>query len=101
MEDIRRNVRVLPMRYPGRGTLRIECTYPRQSKPLIDDIDRALAFHFGFTDEELDFLVHFDAKYRLGTVQAEQPLGSLFRAQATARPMPDCCACPDNPVLRL
>src|SRR5262249_21723789 len=30
MEDIRRNARVVPMRYPGRGTLLIQCTYPRR-----------------------------------------------------------------------
>src|SRR5207253_10816527 len=91
MDDIRRNARVLPMRYPGRGTLRIQCTYPRRSKPLIDDIDRALAPHYGLPDEEVDFLLHFDAKYRLGTSQDEQPLAAVFRAQTTARPMPDCC----------
>jgi hypothetical protein len=70
MEDIQRNALVRPMRYPGQGTLRIQCTYPRQSKQLIDDIDRALALHYGFGDEEVDFLLHFDAKYRLGTREA-------------------------------
>jgi len=37
-----------------------------KSKPLIDEIDRALAKHYGFTDEELDFIINYDIKYRMG-----------------------------------
>jgi len=40
--------------------------YPRLSKPLIDEIDRVLAKHYGFTDEELDFIINYDIKYRMG-----------------------------------
>ena len=40
--------------------------YPRLSKFVIDDIDRVLAEHYGFTDEELDFIINYDIKYRLG-----------------------------------
>ncbi len=36
------------------------------SKPIIDEIDRVLARHYGFTDEELDFIINYDIKYRLG-----------------------------------
>lgn len=35
-------------------------------KPLIDRIDRVLAEHYGFTDEELDFIINYDIKYRMG-----------------------------------
>jgi hypothetical protein len=37
-----------------------------ESKPIIDEIDRALAEHYGFTDEELDFIINYDIKYRMG-----------------------------------
>lgn len=40
--------------------------YPAQSKPIIDEIDRVLAEHYGFTDEELDFIINYDIKYRMG-----------------------------------
>ena len=33
---------------------------------IIDEIDRALADHYGFTDEELDFIINYDIKYRMG-----------------------------------
>jgi hypothetical protein len=41
------------------------------SKFLIDEIDRALAAHYGFTDEELDFIINYDIKYRMGSAEAE------------------------------
>jgi hypothetical protein len=37
-----------------------------QSKPIIDEIDRVLARHYGFTEEELDFIINYDIKYRMG-----------------------------------
>ena len=40
--------------------------YPSKSKPIIDDIDRMLAHHYGFTEEELDFIINYDIKYRMG-----------------------------------
>ena len=38
----------------------------QKSKPIIDQIDRVLARHYGFTDEELDFIINYDIKYRMG-----------------------------------
>ncbi|GHU01279.1 hypothetical protein FACS1894147_00830 [Spirochaetia bacterium] len=38
----------------------------RNSKPIIDKIDKVLAKHYGFTDEELDFIINYDIKYRMG-----------------------------------
>jgi len=35
-------------------------------KSIIDEIDRVLAEHYGFTDEELDFIINYDIKYRMG-----------------------------------
>ena len=40
--------------------------YGWKSKPIIDQIDRALARHYGLTAEELDFIINYDIKYRLG-----------------------------------
>ena len=36
------------------------------SKAVVDDIDRVLAKHYGFTNEELDFIINDDIKYRMG-----------------------------------
>ena len=36
------------------------------AKPIIDEIDELLAKHYGFTEEELDFIINYDIKYRMG-----------------------------------
>jgi len=33
---------------------------------IIDEIDGVLAAHYGFTEEELDFIINYDIKYRMG-----------------------------------
>lgn len=38
----------------------------KKSKSIIDEIDTLLAQHYGFTDEELDFIINYDIKYRMG-----------------------------------
>jgi hypothetical protein len=48
------------------GQITYQEFYPAAAKRIIDEIDRALAQHFGFTEEELDFVVNYDIKYRLG-----------------------------------
>jgi len=41
-------------------------------KPIIDEIDTVLAEHYGFTAEELDFILNYDLKYRLGRGAGEE-----------------------------
>ncbi len=36
------------------------------SKDIIHELDQVLAQHYGFTDEELDFIINYDIKYRMG-----------------------------------
>ena len=48
------------------GLVFYEEYYPAKSKPIIDEIDKVLAKHYGFTDEELDFIINYDIKYRMG-----------------------------------
>jgi hypothetical protein len=38
----------------------------QKSKPIIEEIDVALARHFGLTEEELDFVINFEIKFRMG-----------------------------------
>jgi hypothetical protein len=49
---------------------RADCEYqefrPSKSKSMIDKMDTALAAHYGFTDKELDFIINYDIKYRMG-----------------------------------
>lgn len=65
MEDLQKNSENRTMRFQH-DTLTVQCLYPKASKPIIDEIDRVLAKHYGFTDEELDFIINYDIKYRIG-----------------------------------
>ncbi|MCF8120618.1 MAG: Eco57I restriction-modification methylase domain-containing protein [Deltaproteobacteria bacterium] len=52
-------------------SLTVQCIYPKLSKSIIDQIDQVLGKHYGFTDEELDFIINYDIKYRMGRVEIE------------------------------
>ena len=43
----------------------------RTSKPIIDKIDLELGRLLGFTDEETDFIINYDIKYRMGGTDDE------------------------------
>ena len=48
----------------------VSCTglaYAQNANPMVD----ALAKHYGFTDEELDFIINYDIKYRMGRGEEE------------------------------
>lgn len=63
--ELREQARMRVMRYRDGSSLTIQCIYPARSKGLIDEIDRALARHYRLSEEELDFLLHYDEAYRL------------------------------------
>jgi hypothetical protein len=44
----------------------VQCIIPKGSKTIIDKIDQLLARHYGLTDDELDFIINYDIKYRMG-----------------------------------
>jgi hypothetical protein len=33
---------------------------------IFDNLGRVLAKHYGFAEEELDFIINYDIKYRMG-----------------------------------
>ena len=44
----------------------------KYSKSVIDEIDNQLANYYNFTQEELDFIINYDIKYRIGDELMEQ-----------------------------
>ncbi len=51
--------------------LLIDSVDSRPAKGALDEIDFGLAEHHGFTDEELDFIINYDLKYRMGQDEGE------------------------------
>ena len=61
-----KNMNITEYSYKNHGLVRFAQFFPKLSKPIIDEIDKMLAGHYGFTEEELDFIINYDIKYRMG-----------------------------------
>lgn len=66
MNDMQNNAKRIKVEYQATGNVEYDNFYPRLSKHIIDEIDKVLAEHYGFTEEELDFVINYDIKYRMG-----------------------------------
>ena len=66
MKDYKKNSVMKEKTSSLTGQIQYQEFYPRLSKPIIDEIDELLAKHYGFTEEELDFIINYDIKYRMG-----------------------------------
>ena len=64
--DMQAKTRRRVYNYQTTGRVEYDEFYMKLSKPIIDKIDRVLAQHYGFTEEEMDFIVNYDIKYRMG-----------------------------------
>jgi hypothetical protein len=66
VKSLENNAEVQTMQSQTRGVVEQKIYNAGKSKPILDEIDRVLARHYGFTAEELDFILNYDIKYRLG-----------------------------------
>jgi len=71
MKDLQINANRKECQYKSTGKVIYDEYYPKKSKRIIDEIDKVLAQHYGFTDEELDFIINYDIKYRMGLTGAK------------------------------
>ena len=61
MQDFQKNAKMLKRGQTGSYTI-----YAKKSKHIIDKIDRVLAHIYGLSEKELDEIINYDIKYRLG-----------------------------------
>ena len=66
LADLERNSEMLTRVQKKTGITKTQSFRIKLSKPIIDEIDELLAKHYGFTEEELDFIINYDIKYRMG-----------------------------------
>ena len=66
LEDITQNSTMLVRQQKQTGKTETQSFEINKSKPIIDQIDRVLAEHYDFSEEELDFIINYDIKYRMG-----------------------------------
>lgn len=65
-DDLQKNSKMLTRIQKQTGETQTQSFKIKHSKPIIDEIDRVLALHYGFSAEELDFILNYDIKYRMG-----------------------------------
>lgn len=62
------------------GAVVYEEYYPARARAILDDIDRILAQHYGLSEQELDFILNYDIKYRMGRQQEQEERGESGHA---------------------
>ncbi len=67
MSDLKNNHYRKETSYKTTGKVVYDEYYPKLSKNIIDKIDELLSSYYGFTSEELDFIINYDIKYRMGS----------------------------------
>ena len=65
-KDMKSNSKRRVYHYQTSGRVEYDEFYLKKSKFIIDEVDTVLAKHYDFTDEELDFIINYDIKYRMG-----------------------------------
>ena len=68
-DDYQKHSHIKERNYSKKGrvfTMQKQHFFIKHSKSIIDKIDKVLAKHYGFTEEELDFIINYDIKYRMG-----------------------------------
>lgn len=66
LKSLEENAEMKSINSKTKGTIDQKQYIVSKSKPIIDEIDTVLAEHYGFTGEELDFIINYDIKYRMG-----------------------------------
>lgn len=52
--------------YKATGQVVYDEYYPKLSKSLIDQIDITLGKNYGLSEEEIDCIINYDVKFRMG-----------------------------------
>ncbi len=65
-DDLKRNAEIRVRNQVATGPIELQTFYVGKSKPIIDQIDIVLARHYDLNPEELDYIVNYGIKYRIG-----------------------------------
>jgi len=65
MDDYRRRSIIKQAFYKTTGLVKYQEIDPKKSKKIIDRIDLILADHYNFDNEEIDYIINYDIKFRM------------------------------------
>lgn len=72
MKDLSEKSGLKVANYKSTGKVEYAEYYPKRSKQIIDQIDSVLAKYYQFSLEELDFILNYDVKFRMGDELSEE-----------------------------
>lgn len=64
MEDLKNNSKIMRRVHKGGNVSDAQTFYPAKSKNIVDSIDMSLKNHFGYSDDEIDYIISYDFKFR-------------------------------------
>lgn len=67
-EDYKRHSSRRETFYKTTGNVTYDEFFPKKSKLIFDEIDNILSEYYAFTEEESDFIINYDIKYRVGLI---------------------------------
>ena len=72
MRDIDANSSMLVRMQKRTGKTETQSFKIQKSKMIIEKIDLALSQAYGLSDDEIDFIINYDIKYRMGGADDEE-----------------------------
>jgi hypothetical protein len=75
MQDLQQKSKIQLREHKGGNKSRAQTFYPSLSKDSVNKIDHILKEHYDLTIEELDYVINYDIKFRLSSVNEEDKDG--------------------------
>jgi hypothetical protein len=72
MKDMKLRSKIRQRIHKGGHISKMQTFYPSLSKELNDEIDRILKNHYNFSDQEHDYIVNYDIKYRMAAEMEDE-----------------------------
>jgi hypothetical protein len=93
LTELKENSIMLVREQKTTGTTATQSFKISLSKPTLDEIDALLAKHYRLTEEELDHVINYDIKYRMGDeleggedAEGTEPQAKTAKAPKAAKP---------------
>jgi len=72
MKDLNKNAIFAIRKHKNKKPVKYQKISPKKSKKIIDEIDKQIAQIYDFTDEETEFIINYDGRFRMGDEAEEE-----------------------------
>ncbi|MDI3477933.1 MAG: hypothetical protein PWQ59_1458, partial [Thermoanaerobacterium sp.] len=72
MIDLDKNSSRLSFSHPTKGIMEYSEFHPKLSREIINKIDDILAEYYDFNSDEIDYILNYDIRFRMGDDEGEE-----------------------------